>query len=268
MTTTAADKPTLAKKLAEVMAAVGRVPKNGWNDFHKYHYATEADIAEALRSELAARSVTLVPSVESYEVRELPSKKADKDSRYVTFLSMTFTFEDGETGQRIEKKWLGAGEDSGDKGVYKAMTGAEKYFLLKTFLVPTGDDPESDGKKPQPKVKVETHAPATDTTRAAPDGAEFIKKTEQLVTPADKAYWQFVLSSGETVMTWKESVGKAAEQACQDGAPVRLQVRGKYEEMGVVQHLTLATPPKPHDGGDLAAVAAAFKSLPATERGF
>ena len=35
----------LAKKLAEVMAAVERVPKRGRNDFHKYDYATEADIA-------------------------------------------------------------------------------------------------------------------------------------------------------------------------------------------------------------------------------
>jgi hypothetical protein len=257
----------LSRKLAEVMAAVGRVPKNGWNDFHKYHYATEADIAEAIRSELATRSITLVPSVESYEVREIPSKKAEKDSRFVTFLSMTFTFEDGDTGERIEKKWLGAGEDSGDKGAYKAMTGAEKYFLLKTFIVPTGDDPESDGKKPQTKVKVETHAPASDTVRAVPEGSELIKKTEQLVTAADKAYWQLVLANGETVMTWKEAVGKAAEQACQDGVPVRLQVRGKYEEMGVVQHLTVAT--KPDSKTDMPSAAAIFnKTVPPAERAF
>lgn len=256
----------LSKKLAEVMSAVGRVPKNGWNDFHKYHYATEADIAEAIRSELATRHITLVPSVESYEVREIPSKKAEKDSRFVTFLSMTFTFEDGDSGERIEKKWLGAGEDSGDKGVYKAMTGAEKYFLLKTFIVPTGDDPESDGKKPQTKVKVETRAPETGAKVPTPEGAELIKKTEQLVTEADKSYWQFVMGSGETVMTWKEAVGKAAEQACQDGVPVRLQVRGKFNEMGVVQHLTVATKPKE---ADMPSAAAIFnKTTTPTERAF
>src|SRR4029079_18402967 len=34
--------------------------------------------------------------------------------------------------------WPGYGDDAGDKGVYKALTGAEKYLLMKTFLVSTG----------------------------------------------------------------------------------------------------------------------------------
>jgi hypothetical protein len=29
--------------------------------------------------------------------------------------------------------------------VYKSSTGALKYALLTTFLIPTGDDPENDG---------------------------------------------------------------------------------------------------------------------------
>ena len=41
---------------------------------------------------------------------------------------------------------MGAGDDGADKGLYKAYTGAVKYFLMKTFLIPTGDDPEADTK--------------------------------------------------------------------------------------------------------------------------
>ena len=54
---------SLIRKLTEVMAAVGRVPKRGRNDFHKYDYATEADIVDAIRGELASRGVMLIPEI-------------------------------------------------------------------------------------------------------------------------------------------------------------------------------------------------------------
>ena len=42
----------------------------------------------------------------------------------------------------IEVVSSGTGADTQDKGVGKAMTGAYKYMLLKTFAIPTGDDPD------------------------------------------------------------------------------------------------------------------------------
>ena len=43
----------------------------------------------------------------------------------------------------------------GDKGIYKAITGANKYALLKTFLLEKGDDPEevSDADRESNKPK-------------------------------------------------------------------------------------------------------------------
>lgn len=38
----------------------------------------------------------------------------------------------------------------GDKGVYKAITGANKYLLFKLFQIETGDDPEKDEAAPPP----------------------------------------------------------------------------------------------------------------------
>ena len=127
--------PGLHRKLAEVMAEVGRVPKRGRNEFHKYDYATEADIVEAVRDALSSRSVSLVPSV----------RQVLRDGTLTTVL-MAFQFTDGETGETSTHDWAGTGDDKGDKGLYKAMTGALKYFLLKTFLLPTGDDPEADAE--------------------------------------------------------------------------------------------------------------------------
>lgn len=123
----------LHAKLAEVMAEVGRVPKRGRNEFHKYWYATEADIVEAVRGALSSRGVSLIPSITEV-LRE----------GTLTTVLMEFQFADGATGETSTHKWAGTGDDKGDKGLYKAMTGALKYFLLKTFLMPTGDDPEAD----------------------------------------------------------------------------------------------------------------------------
>ncbi len=129
----------LVKKLAEVMAVVERVPKRGRNEFHQYDYATEADIAATVRSELSKRHVMLIPAI----VGESRHPVGEKGS-VLTVLEMEMEFHDGETGETLKKPWRGYGTDKEDKGGYKAMTGGEKYFLLKTFLMPTGDDPEDD----------------------------------------------------------------------------------------------------------------------------
>lgn len=136
---------TLVMKLAEVMAVVERIPKRGRNAFHGYDYATEADIVTAIRSELASRHVMVFPAITG-TTREAVGEKG----QVLTQLTMEFTFMDGESGATITRPWLGAGTDKEDKGAYKAMTGGEKYFLLKTFLIPTGDDPERQDQEHKP----------------------------------------------------------------------------------------------------------------------
>lgn len=128
----------LFRKISEVMGEVGRVEKRGRNDFHKYDYVTEADLVEAVREKLAARQVAILPSVDSVEA-------GGKNGTLWTYRG-AFTFVDGESGAMFRCTWAGQGEDQGDKGLYKAYTGALKYFLMKTFLIPTGDDPEGDSE--------------------------------------------------------------------------------------------------------------------------
>jgi hypothetical protein len=57
---------------------------------------------------------------------------------------MTFSLIDAESGERHDVAWAGTGDDKSDKGIYKGYTGSLKYFLMKTFLVSQGDDPEGD----------------------------------------------------------------------------------------------------------------------------
>lgn len=153
-------KRSLVKKLAEVMAAVERVAKTGHNNFHHYDYATEADITAAVRGEMASRGVMMIPNVENVEFQEVLTA-GNKKERLCT-ARFLFTLVDGDTNERIEFRIIGQGQDAGDKGFYKAATGAVKYGLMKLFLIPTGDDPEAD-EKPSPRTSKPAH-PATPTS--------------------------------------------------------------------------------------------------------
>jgi len=132
----------LVKKLAEVMKRVQYIQKTGFNNFHQYKYATEADVNEHVREVLAEYNVVMIPNVKSHSFREHVNAKGKIE--YIVTVCVEFTFYDGETGETITFCTFGEGQDAGDKGTYKAITGAQKYALMKAFMIPTGDDPESD----------------------------------------------------------------------------------------------------------------------------
>ena len=119
-------------------------------------------------------------------------------------------FLDGETGASIKKPWRGYGTDKEDKGGYKAMTGGEKYFLLKTFLIPTGDDPEAtddarDQRARDTKPSAETPAakvnPATPQAIQRP-GVINDAQRKRMHTIATKHGWK-----AEIVKAWLLTVG-------------------------------------------------------------
>lgn len=144
------EQRSLINKLCSVMAAVERIPKNGYNSFHNYKYVTEADLADAIRAELSQRRVFIFPSVihHTRTPLEVVSAKGTRHTQ-LTEIEVKWTFVDGDSGEERSIVVSGVGEDSVDKGFYKAFTGSEKYMLMKSFLVPTGDDPEAESKTDQ-----------------------------------------------------------------------------------------------------------------------
>jgi hypothetical protein len=62
----------------------------------------------------------------------------------LTLITVRYTFFDTESGESLEGTFCSQGSDTGDKGVFKAVTGAIKYILSSVFLIPTGGDPEED----------------------------------------------------------------------------------------------------------------------------
>lgn len=137
-----AEERTLVKKLAEIMSEVGYIPKNGFNSFHKYKYATESDVQDACRKSMSERNLIMIPNVLDEKNREVLTAKGKTE--FISTLTIEFRLEDGESGEVRKFVVVGEGQDSGDKASYKAFTGAQKYALMKLFMIPTGDDPERD----------------------------------------------------------------------------------------------------------------------------
>ena len=143
----------LVNKLAEITQEVKRIPKTGWNDYHNYAYATESDIKQVIREELSKRNLVLFSDIVSHDEKEVTTAKGKTE--YKTTIEVIYTIEDGDTGETRMFKGVGTGQDAGDKGIYKAQTGALKYALTNLFQVPTGQDPEAEGIRLQPPKKAD-----------------------------------------------------------------------------------------------------------------
>jgi hypothetical protein len=167
----------LFAKLAAVTANIRNIPKNGYNSHFGYNFATDADVSSALSKELSERNIQTFVSAEILNVLDY-TKDNGKKTR-ITDVLATVTFACGDTGETFTVTMPGTGDDAVDKGTYKAITGAVKYALLKTFLVATGDDPEHVAEQKREQAAAidaafsgkTTPAPATATLKAQwPDG--------------------------------------------------------------------------------------------------
>lgn len=136
----AADKPkTLAAKLAKMMGQCRYIEKRGYNDHHKYAYATEADVSEKVAPLFTDYNIMVIPDLIEKKVEYNESKRM-----YHAEIVMEFKLIDGDTGETQVFKMAGEGQDSGDKALFKAITGTQKYAYLKLLQIETGLDPEND----------------------------------------------------------------------------------------------------------------------------
>jgi len=138
----------LAKAICEVMAAASHVQKTGQNAFHGYNYASDADLLRVIQPAMAKAGLAMIPAQVVQTDKALDKGKVQTDVHVQYMLVHT-------SGETLTIQALGRGIDKEDKGQYKAMTGALKYALRQTFLVPTGDDPEvhSDAHEDAPAAK-------------------------------------------------------------------------------------------------------------------
>lgn len=134
----------LNEKLLEIQKSVDAFVKDGKNLSDKYDYTSGELVVQTIRPLMNEQKLLLIPGVTGAAVHEGTTRSGT--ARYLTEMFMTMTWVDVESGEKLEIPWYAQGVDlAGEKGVGKAQTYAEKYFLLKFFHVPTQkDDPDND----------------------------------------------------------------------------------------------------------------------------
>ena len=158
------DKKTLTSKLLEVSKAIKYLEKDKRNTQQGYKYLSEAKIKEVFKKAFEDNGILFnfsTDNVREYEIS--PTRNGTK--QFVTIANGKYSFIDVDSDHELNGTWFGSGTDTGDKGLYKAITGGIKYVLNTNFLIPTGDDPEKDDENGNGKAT----AKDTPKPKADPD---------------------------------------------------------------------------------------------------
>lgn len=122
------------EKINKIMADTPYIFKDGKIEFKntKYRAVTEENVLNMLRPKMIEQGLVMFPVSLDFSKDEI-----------ITTANMVFKVVNAENPEEfILVASGGQGADSQDKGIGKAITYANKYALLKMFLVPTGDDPD------------------------------------------------------------------------------------------------------------------------------
>jgi hypothetical protein len=133
----------LYRKLFAARKEAEAVAKHGVSESGDYSFARYEDVLAEASEKLEEQGILILPEVPEEELilgREGVLAK----------VVIEYTVIDTEGWGELKRRWVGTGLDKpGDKAVYKATTGTNKYFLANLLGIPFGTDPEAE---PSPEV--------------------------------------------------------------------------------------------------------------------
>ena len=121
------------QKISQVMKDVEYLSKDSKIAFGTTNYKaiSEEKVTSTLRESLIKNGLVIIP------IEQTAGRNGN-----VSTVNTKYKIIDIDTGQFEILASSGEGADTQDKGVGKAMTYAYKYMLLRTFAIPTGEDPD------------------------------------------------------------------------------------------------------------------------------
>ena len=140
----------LLQKLHRIMEQSPYLQKDKKNTHDGYNYLSEEKIKEHFQGMFAKERLMFLP-VGTQITKSVDTTTSTGKPTHLTEVVFNYQIVDVDTGFFISGSSSGQGEDRADKGVYKAITGALKYALTTTFLLPAGNDPEDDSDVEVPK---------------------------------------------------------------------------------------------------------------------
>lgn len=110
-----------------------------------YKAISEEKVTSAIRNSLIKNGIVIIPIYQHHARQDeiVKDKYGNEKTSRLTTVDVTYKIQNIEDKEDyIEAVSSGTGVDTQDKGVGKAMTYAYKYLLLRTFAIPTGEDPD------------------------------------------------------------------------------------------------------------------------------
>lgn len=142
----------LIEAIINVMSEVNYLKKDDTvgTGSSSYKGISDEKVRDNIRKSMIVHGLICVPvkidketNIERWTEPDPYSKTGGTKQKQQVFSDIVFTFRLYHiSGAYLEGQSSGHGIDSQDKSPGKAMTYAMKYFLLNTFMVPTGDDPD------------------------------------------------------------------------------------------------------------------------------
>ena len=146
------------QKMLEVMKGVSYLSKDDKVEFKntKYKAISDEKVTSTVREKLIEQGLVIFPVAQAH-----------RREGTLSIVDVTYRIVNTENpDEHIDVVSSGSGADTQDKGVGKAMTYAYKYMMLRTFAIPTGEDPD--------KIS----SAQLDAEKAEKEAAEEAKKVE------------------------------------------------------------------------------------------
>lgn len=143
------EQPLIYKALADVMASVGAIGKEGWNQQQRFNFRGIDDVYNALHPALVKSGVVVVPEV--LEHRDVPIESAKGNQGWRVVIRVRFRFV-ATDGSHVDAVTIGEAADYADKASNKAMSVAYKYAIFQVFCIPTEDQEDPDASSPETGV--------------------------------------------------------------------------------------------------------------------
>lgn len=185
-------KLNLYQKISAVMKDVEYLSKDDAIEFKstKYKAISEEKVTSTVRASLIKHGLIILPIEQDH-------KRVDT----LTTVDVKYKIIDIDTGDFEILASSGTGADTQDKGVGKAMTYSYKYLLLRSFAIPTGEDPDKvSSAELDEKHRIEQEKRA--------------KEEEQILKQMAQK-WQILAGSDEGFDKWvseKKSMGVKPQQ--------------------------------------------------------
>ena len=133
----------LSVRLLAVMEEFGTIDKGGYNSHSNYKYVKEADVARKFQELLVKHRVFVFSSI--IDSKTVPTQTSSGKSAFYSKVVVEYTFVNvDQPEERHSVQAVGEGMDTGDKAIYKAITGAHKYMLIRNFNLGSDEDAEKD----------------------------------------------------------------------------------------------------------------------------